>query len=255
VNSQDWPYQFAIIDVGKLFVDESYQRPLTSFAKRIQRAFDPALVGTLIVSARDGDRYAIVDGQTRAAAVDELAKDGAVPGVLPCLVYQDLTPAQEADLFARLQKERRGIASYHRFRAAVVAGDPEAIDIQRIAREAGYEIGVGKTVISAVAALEKVYRRSPDTLARVLRIVRNAWGDTYMPNGEVLRGLAATLGRDGVKDDDRLAERLGAVTPDLLQRRASALREGMGHGGGSDKYMAGAMEGVYRTPVAARTAA
>jgi hypothetical protein len=197
----------------------------------------------------------VVDGQTRAAAVAALAKAGDVPGVLPCLVYEDLTPAQEADLFARLQKERRGIASYHRFRAAVVAGEPEATDIQRIAAEVGYEIGVGKDVVSAVAALEKVYRRSPEMLKRVLSIVRAAWGESYMPNGEILRGLGYLLSHAKIDDDRRLAERLGAATPEVLKRRASALREGMGHGGGSDKYMAGAMEGVYRAPVVARTAA
>ena len=64
-----------------------------------------------------------------------------------------------------------------------------------------------------------------------------------------LAQLATRLGylidREDI-DDARMAERLAGVTPESLKRRASALREGMGHGGGSDKYMAQAMAGVYR---------
>jgi hypothetical protein len=241
----DWPYAFEVLNVADLFVDETYQRPLTTFAARIEKNFDPALVGTLIVSNRDDGRYAIVDGQTRAAAIRKL--DGHAPQGVPCLVYYGLSQADEASLFARLQMERRGIASAHRFRAAVVSGDPEAIAIERIAHAAGYEIGEGsKGCLSAVAALEKVYRRSPDMLERVLKILRAAWGHAVMPNGELLRGMGYYMARNGV-DDDRMSARLATVTPSELKRRASALREGMGHGGGSDKYMAGAIEGVYRT--------
>lgn len=246
--SANWPYRFELLDVRSLFVDESYQRPLTSFAARIKQRFDPALVGTLVVSAREDGSFALVDGQTRAAAITALTEtDTGVSGQVPCLVYEGLTRAQEADLFARLQSERRGMASYHRFRAALVAGDAEALDIERIATDAGYAIGVGSKVnLSAVAALEKVYRRSPDTLRRVLAILRAAWSDRHMPNGETLRGLGYLLAYNKI-DDRRLAVQLAAVTPEELKRRASALREGMGHGGGSDKYMAGALEGVYKT--------
>ena len=245
-----WPYEFKVLEVSKLFVDDTYQRPLTTFAARIERDFDPALVGTLVVSARDRGLYAIVDGQTRAAAITNLAAEDKAPIGVPCLVYHGLSQADEAKLFARLQKERRGIASAHRFRAAIVAGDPEPIAIQEIANRVGYEVGpAGAGMISAVAALEKVYRRGPELLERVLVILRKAWGETYMPAGDVIRGLGALLAQDGSLDDDRMAERLGGVTPENLKRRALALSEGMGRGGGSDKYMAQAMAGVYRARV------
>lgn len=250
--SGEWPYRFEVLDGARLFVDETYQRPLTNFVKRITQEFEPALVGTLVVSAREGDddhagRYALVDGQTRAAALRELSEAGKVPAGIPCLVYYGMSRADEARLFARLQKERRGISSYHRFRADLVAGSEEAVAIHRIVTEAGYEIGDGAAVISAVAALEKVFRRSPEMLRRVLAILRAAWGDAHMPNGEVLRGVGYFLAHTPRVDDARLTDHLRGVTPENLKRRASALREGMGHGGGSDKYIAGALEGVYRS--------
>lgn len=255
--AEEWPYSFEIVDVTRTFVDERYQRPLTSFVDKIKANFDPALFNTIILSFRESGKhargYAVVDGQTRAVAVDQLVSEGKL-GIqllnVPALVYYGLTPAQEASLFARLQKERRGIASFHRFRAALVAGEQEPKAIARIVKDTGYEIGIASGVqISAVAALEKVYRRSPELLERVLVALREAWQDRYMPNGEVIRGMGKFLADQPDVDDDRLARRLSVVTVSDLKRRASALREGMGHGGGSEKYMSGAIEAVYRRKI------
>lgn len=241
-----WPYSFEVLEVGRLFVDESYQRPLTTFAGKIERNFDPALVGTLVVSERGKNRYAIVDGQTRAAAIVNLAAEDKAPIGVPCLVYHGLSQADEARLFARLQKERRGIASAHRFRAAVVAGEEEAIAITALAEAAGYEIGANaKTELTAVAALERVYRRGPELLERTLSVSRRAWPDV-IPSGAIIRGLGKLLGQDSRVDDGRLVERLRTVTVDELRRRALALSEGMGGSGNAETYMAQAIEGVYR---------
>jgi hypothetical protein len=247
VDAEGWPYSFELLDVGELFVDDSYQRPLTSFVSRIARLFDPALFGSLVVSERRKGRFAVVDGQTRAAAVKQLALAGRATRRVPCLVYRGLTRSQEASLFARLQKERRGISSYHRFRAALVAGELEALAIQKIVTDAEYEIGDAPSQIGAVAALEKVYRRSPEILDLVLMIARNAWGPEYVPSGDLLRVLGYFFDNaEGDVDEDRLTERLSTVTPGELSRMASALREGHGHGGGSEVYMSQAIEHVYR---------
>lgn len=248
-----WPYSFQVLEVSRLFVDESYQRPLTSLARKIEKNFDPALVGTLIVSDRGKNRYAIVDGQTRASAILNLSADDRAPLGVPCLVYHGLTRADEASLFARLQLERRGIASAHRFRAAVVAGDEESIAIEGIAAHAGFPIGpAGNGNLSAVAALEKVYRRGPEILERTLKVFKIAWPEV-VPSGDLLRGLGYLLAHQAVVDDRMIAQ-LRGVTPDELKRRASALREGMGHGGGSDKYVAQALAAIYSARVEALAA-
>lgn len=248
-----WPFSFEVLDVRNLFVDATYQRPLTSFKDKIKAAYDPALVGTLVVSARQSGqkagKFACVDGQTRAASIRELAEDGIVPYDVPCLVYYNLTRADEASLFARLQKERRGIQSFHRFRAALVANEPEAKAISRIVEGAGYLIGVNQpNTISAVAALERVYRQSPELLERVVVVLREAWQERFMPKGDVLRGLGYFLSRNEGVDDDRLARRLSTNTPEMLNRKAMALREGLSGGSyGAEKYMAAAIEATYNS--------
>jgi hypothetical protein len=239
----DWPYRFEVLNVDHLVVDHAYQRPLTTFVTRIAEKWDPALVGTLVTSERGDDEYAVVDGQTRLEAA-------RLKGVtdLPCLVYMGLSQADEASLFARLQKERKGIASFHRFRAARVAGEEEPIAITKIVEACGYEVGVNgqqQYEITAVAALEKVYRKGPDLLERCLTILKEGM-PSQVPSGDLIRGLAYYIGQNKQMDDERMAEKLKNVTVEELKRRASALKEGAGTGGGSDKYMAGALDGVYR---------
>lgn len=243
-ENEDWPYTFEVLPLTKLMVDDAYQRPLTNFVEKIRNNYDPALLGTLVVSKRSSSEYAVVDGQTRKEALAELGQAAA-----PCLVYIGLTQAQEASLFARLQKERRGIHSFHRFRAALVAGEKEPTEIAEIANECGYEVGMEKGEISSVAALEYAYRKDPEVLERLLLVLKEAWPE-YTPQGDIIRGLTMfyveqAKGKKTV-DDERLANRLASVTAEELRRKASALKEGFADGGSSGKYMKDAIAGQYR---------
>lgn len=241
----DWPYRFDLVPLDRLFVDVEYQRPLTSFVESVANDYNPALIGTLIVSERRNGRFAIVDGQTRTEGARR--NDEAV---LPCLVYSGLSRAQEAELFADLQTKRRGMATYLRFRAALVAKRPEAIAIAALVQNAGFELDVEETpkTVRAIAALEYVYRRDPALLDRVMHLIARAWPDPdveYRASGEMIRGLAVFLTRETKVDEKRLVERLSDVTPKMLRHRANALKEGSGSGGGSPGYMADAILGVY----------
>lgn len=255
--TNDWPYRYDVLPIDQLTVDSAYQRPLTSFVKRIEKGWNPALVGTLIVSQRKPGRYAVVDGQTRM----EGAKLNGVHE-LPCLVYEDLTRAQEADLFALLQTERRGMVAANRFRAEVIAKKPDAMAVERIANEAGFTIGTNVAngfEIQAVGALEQVYRggrsrgasweANPELLRTTLKIVKGAW--PKMPlgakSGTLIRGLAHFL-MNGPKNIEvtRLTDRLSAVTPSALATRADQLREGRGLGGSSPRFMSEAIGAQYQ---------
>jgi hypothetical protein len=249
-----WPYRFALIDLGDLFVDDAYQRPLTSFVEQVTRDYNPALVGTLIVSERPNGSHAVIDGQTR---MEGMRRNGEA--VAPCLVYHDLSREQEADLFAELQTKRRGMATYLRFRSQLVAKRPEALAIQQIVTGAGFDLDVElrTATVKAIAALEFVYRRDPDLLGQVMNIIAAAWPDPltqYRTAGEIIRGLAVFLRREKRIDEARLIDRLSGVTPGTLRHRANALREGAGSGSGSTSYMADAILGVYMRTAGGRRA-
>lgn len=255
-RAQDFPYEFLVVELAESFVDKDYQRPLSSFSEKIKEDFKPHLFGTLVISRRSrgnhpaGTPLAVVDGQTR--------REGAMHNGIeqaPAIVFSGLSQADEAKLFAELQRERRNIASYYRFRASLVAGEEEAVNINRITTATGYVIGPNSSqsegnqnrAISAIAGLEKLYRRGPELLERALTIYREAWQDRYVPNGELLAGMGWFLDARQDADDELLARRLSIRTPDELRRRASAMREGVGHSGALSKYMGQVIEGVYKS--------
>jgi hypothetical protein len=80
-DTPDWPYRFEIIPLEELAVDSAYQRPLTSFWQTVRDRFNPALVGTLVVSERKNGSKWIIDGQTRWEAMRARVAQRAVPGL------------------------------------------------------------------------------------------------------------------------------------------------------------------------------
>lgn len=245
-DRRTWPYRFELVPLEHLFIDADYQRPLTSFVDQIAAEYDPALIGTLIVSERGKRKFAIVDGQTRSEAMRRNNEPEA-----PCLIYSGLTREQEAELFADLQTKRRAMATYLRFRAALVAKKPEAVAIAEIVTGAGFELDVNETphTVKAIAALEKVYRRDPDLLGTVMAVIAGAWPnpDTEArTSGDIIGGLAIFLSRERNVDLERLIEKLAATEPRTIRHRAHALQEGSGSGsGGRQGYVADAILGVY----------
>lgn len=251
----DWPYEFQVVALRYLTVD-AYQRPLTSFVDKIVKNFNPALVGCLCVSKRSNTKYAVIDGQTRAKGMERLGMSEA-----PCVVFTGLTREQEAALFALFQTERRGMTSAARFNAEVIARNPTAIAINEVVEGIGFRIdhaGAPGT-IKAVAAVEYVYHGAkgggkktgdPELLAKTLETIKAAWPklpDTAV-GATMIRGLGYFLAKkDNEKIDlDKLALRLGRVSPSELAKRAEQLREGRGMSGNSPLYLAEAIEAQYR---------
>lgn len=265
-NMTDWPYSFQVLPLGQLFVDDSYQRPLTNLWKRIVRNFNPALVGTLCVSQRSKARFAIMDGQTRWKGMGEKGLKNA-----PCLVYHDLSPQSEAILFGLFQTERRGVTSSSLFKSKVRGGDPVAVAIDEVITNLGWVIpeqnSSAPNALQSPAALRFVYHgcatgakaqdtHNPQLLAQVLETIEAAWPKrpAIAKNAQMIRGLGFFLNRqhhssrprDREVDLERLALRLSRIQPSELFDRARKLREGEGVSTSSPKYLADVILKVYQ---------
>lgn len=254
VQHEGFPYRFEIVPIEHMIVD-AYQRPLTTFVNRIEAKFDPALVGTLCLSERSKTKFAVIDGQTRMEGMRRLGLTEA-----PCIVYFSLTREQEADLFAKLQTERRGMTSAARFKAEVIAGKAHAVEINNIVEGLDLTIdhNVGGPALRAVGALEFAYfgasgarrkkKAHPELLAATLEVIKDAWPklpDTAK-SAVMIRGMAHYLKANPNVDTTRLARQLSKVQPSELAKRAESLREGRGMSGNSPAYMAEAIEAQYR---------
>lgn len=175
--------------------------------------FDVERLGTPVVSHRDGHFY-VIDGQHRIEALKAI---GYGRRQVQCWTYQNLTGADEADMFLTLNNTLT-VGAYPKFKVAVQAGRPEECDIDRIVRAQGLKISRDRSggSVGAVDTLRQVYRRGgPACLARTLRIVRDAYGDPGL-EASVIDGISLVCHRyDGQLNDDQaiaaLARAAGGV--------------------------------------------
>lgn len=257
--SVKFPYRYGILKTADMMIDKGYQRPLSEgLAAEIGRDFNPLLFGTLVISDRGADhqpqRYVLVDGQTRWTG----ARRAGVREV-PAIVFTGLSFKDEAGIFELLQRKRRGMMSWHRFRAALAAENPEALAIRDIVEAAGYRLGDNNTTsLTCVAALESCYRTDPFVLERSLFILRASCGDK-IPQEQHVRGVHFWLRDPGHKfrskdvsaDDEKLVRviqlaGLDKLTRSALAQRQLALEAGEAAGHSKAVYVAKAIDALYR---------
>lgn len=163
-------------------------------------------LGVPTVCLRDGTYY-ILDGQHR---IEALRQFGLGDSQVQCWVYVDLTDEQMADKFDRLN-ESRAVHAFDRFRVRVNAGRDIERDIDRVVRSQGLVVSRDAIpgAISAVGTLTRVYKRSdPKTLARALRIIRDAYGDPGL-EAAVIDGIGLVCQRyNGELDEVQAVEAL-----------------------------------------------
>ena len=192
------------LPIHRLRIDPNINRPLDHRrVNTIAEQFDPDAVGVLTVSARPDGSYVLLDGQHRLAALRQAGWDGNQQ--VPCDVPHGLSQAQEAALFVKLNNTAKP-KYIHRFLRRITAGDPVAVDINRIATQAGFAISDQQADghITAVKALEQVYLGAgtaggralqPHILAATLQVLTGAYGHTAdAVNGHLIAGIGLLLG-------------------------------------------------------------
>lgn len=226
--------QQVTIPIDDLKVDHAnYQRPaVEASVRKITRDFDPQALGGIVVNRRGDGSYFVIDGQQRVEALRRMEHV-----TVDCLVLTGLTIVQEARLFQRLNGDRTGVDALGLFKSRLAYGEPEAIEIDAIARRHGYKVqkhhGEYLDGIAAVRALEKVYRLGgAGLLDRTLAVIRAAWeGESDATHSYSIAGVGAFIKHyDGLFDTARLVARLSTKRPTVILRRAdAALSRGKGY--------------------------
>src|ERR1700746_4105136 len=208
----------------------SAQRPFKeSQAKRIADDFDPDCFTPLQVSAADENgMHHICDGQHRHAAMQMLW--GADEKV-PCQISNIRDPARAAQMFLKINSQRRAPTSLDKFMVSVVAHSENHVAIARIVNKAGYRITRSKEdkCICAVDALMVVYRRFGDhTLESILKIIQATWGtDGNAVIAPIILGYGEFVHEFGSKVNwQRLTEVVAKkFTPGNLMGMAKSVKE------------------------------
>lgn len=185
------------IPISKLFVDSTYQRAVSVGSvkniKRICRQFDWAKFLPVIV-ARDGERFAIVDGQHRATAAATIGIDAVPCYVLSC------TPAEAAAAFAAINGNVTRMEPIDLWFAELAAGDPKAVALQRVLdaasvkvtrKKEGYLVGETRSINVLARALDFY---GATTLTTILQcIVETGDGNPGMIFGAMVNGIGRAI--------------------------------------------------------------
>jgi len=152
--------EYALIPVGLLFVDQSYQRDEVSDenTRRLAANWDYKALEPLTVCRR-GEKYFIIDGAQRMYAAKTLGLDS-----LPCRIVDTSGEGDEARVFTLIAAGRKQLTAVDKYRAAVVAGEPIEKEIHAFLSANGISVsGSGsKKTISFITKLIATWRRNSE---------------------------------------------------------------------------------------------
>lgn len=179
------------IPVRNLIIDPLVQRqpPTEARVRQLVANFDLDRMGIITVSKRKGGTLAVLDGQTRLAALADLDLED---WEATCNVYTGLTEAEEAHLFRILNNTRKP-TPYDDFKVGITEGDPECLSIMVIVTRHGLKLCSNSQDggIACISTLRQSFRAGADSLDRALETAKAAWGlraDAML--GSIVRGLA-----------------------------------------------------------------
>jgi hypothetical protein len=218
-----------------LFVDHSYQRAADERRLRKMIAeFDETRLGVLEVSDRGDGKYAVVEGQHRwLAAREAMATDTAPDPYLVCQVHRGLDLQAEAALFYEIDRGRKPLSGWDRWKARVASGDEAAVAIEATIAAFGFKIDPAPRdgSIGATGALERIVDLGDlKLLADTLSVISSSYGKARDGvDGHLLHGLALVLWNydlDVELSVDKLVLAMQSTPPRNIKARAQALKEG-----------------------------
>ena len=219
-NKRFGPIAVAEIKVLDIY-HGGYQRPpAEEQVIKLAMKFSWDDFGYVVVSFRDG-AYWVVDGQHRLLGLEltDLVQEEN-KGQVPALIYEGMTIADEADLYLRINTDRKNTHAMHAWKARLVS-DEKVAEIEKIVEKEGFSIKIGgQHSLTAISRLERIYDDfGPEILTQVLRTMKAAWYDDKI-SAPIIEGLGYVLGCYANVDEHRLIQIMKRTTATGYHARA-----------------------------------
>ena len=222
------------VAIARLDVDERYQRANEKSGRenilKLARSFDWAFFAPVIVAPIEGGRFALIDGQHRATAAKLIGK-AEVPAQI---VIAD--SRKQALAFAAVNGNVTRMSSLAVFRAALGAGDPEAVSLDALARSAGvrimgYPVSIANMkpgdCIAPVVLRRARETHGPDVLRQALLALVAQPDPRGMINRDYVFGLCLALQRLPAMADATVTALFRSIDLKAALRTARTDGEGM----------------------------
>jgi len=170
----DKPGRFMMIDKTALSVDHSYQRHevYMQSIREMAKAWSWVACGSISVTRRDNE-FMVTDGQRRTLAAMLLSSITE----LPCMVFEGGGVREEAERFLMANRNRKAVAAFDKYRAAVMTGDEIALSIKRALEKNGFELvshAARPFTLSCIGTLEAKEKGTRGVVDDVLSAFRSA---------------------------------------------------------------------------------
>ena len=200
-----------------------YQRPVEQKdVDKIIREWNGREITPVVVSFRDG-KFNVVDGQHHIEAMRQ--KAGGRDVIVPCIIHTGMTYEQEAELYARLDRDKKRLTLRQYTKAVVEAGsDANIMEVKRLTEEVGFIWALGEPTgepfeIAPIRALINAHRLlGSEGFSRMLTLMAGAWRG--MPNSlkaSMLSGMALFLKTyEAELNDWAFIRRMSIVSPEEI---------------------------------------
>ena len=216
------------VDKRCLVIDTRYQRSIDTKASRrliarMTKDFSWVKCMPLLITSNGDGTYCVIDGQHKLEAVkplDEITE-------LPCYLVEEMTLQQQALTFVDINTDRVGITTLATHHAKVRAGVPEAVEIERVAREAGCIIRrsspnlqqMKNGELTCLGTIKRgIKQHGANVVIGALKCVRVAWPEGGGIRGEILQAAIDITAQH--RGSVNLLDRLRATTPEEVIARA-----------------------------------
>lgn len=217
------PGSIRTLSTSQLTSGLPYQRPvLQKDVDKIIREWNGREITPVVVSFRDG-KFNVVDGQHHIEAMRQ--KAGGRDVIVPCIIHTGMTYEQEAELYARLDRDKKRLTLRQYTKAVVEAGsDANIMEVKRLTEEVGFVWALGEPTgepfeIAPIRALINAHRLlGSEGFSRMLTLMAGAWRG--MPNSlkaSMLSGMALFLKTyEAELNDWTFIQRMSIVSPEEI---------------------------------------
>jgi hypothetical protein len=220
---------FEQIPIKNLVSNQEYQRNLSvSHIERAAANFDLYQINPVKVSRREGINY-VFNGQHTIEIVALVSGSRDTP--VWCMIYDDLSYKEEADIFANQMKFVKPLTPYEIFTANIEAQSDHQLIIRDTVEAYGLKISSkrGNNTICAVGTIERIYEKyGYQILNRVIRLCVGTWeGESESFSSNILNAIAKLVATYKSRlNEDIFKERVGSISLRQLARNAKERRGG-----------------------------
>lgn len=232
------------LNTKQLIVSPAYQRLINNVKiKKIVTHFKLDLINDIKVSYRD-NQYFVFDGQHTAAVLK--IKNGGKDLMVNCKVFEGLTEADEAILFAEQTGFSNKVDTNTKFKALYVAKDTEIVEMYELTKKTGlyFDFSSSKTAnkIIALSQLNKIFKSvTASEYIEILSVIKETWnGMNESLVTKILGGMYqfCTIYKNKY-NHELLVKQLSKVSPIVI------VREGNAYIGGGDSRYAKQIFNIY----------